>query len=132
MFREFIMPYTVECWEWARSQGMFIELHSCGLTQQYIEEFVEMGLDAWTPQPINDLDMLTKNYAEKIAFTVWLPEIAGIKSEREVREFMRKFVDKYAPRGKIIAGPIMNEDEKIRLAAFEELYNYSSEFYAKR
>ena len=132
MFREFIMPYTIECLDWVHQQGKFIELHSCGLTQQYIEEFVEMGIDAWTPQPINDMDMLTRNYADKIAFTVWLPEIAEAKSEKEARELIRKFVDTFAPRGKIIAGPIANADETISLAALHELYNYSSEFYAKK
>jgi len=132
MFREFIMPYTIECWDWVHKQGKFVELHSCGLTEQYIEEFVEMGVDAWTPQAINDLDNLTKNYAEKIVFTVWLPEIAQAKSEKEARELIRKFVDKYAPRGKIVAGPIGHEDTEIKRAALHELYNYSSEFYAKK
>ena len=132
MYREFIMPYTKPCWDWVHQSGRFIELHSCGLTQQYIEEFVEMGLDAWTPQPINDLDMLTKKYGEKIALTVQQPEIAGAASEKEARELVRKFVDTYAPRGKIVSGPINNTDEKIKKAALEELYNYSSEFYAKR
>jgi len=132
MFREFIMPYTKECWDWVHNSGRFVELHSCGLTQQYIEEFVEMGLDAWTPQPINDLDMLTKKYGEKICLTVNQPEIGEAKSEKEARELIRKFVDKYAPRGKIVSGPIANRDEKIMKAALEELYNYSSEFYAKR
>jgi hypothetical protein len=132
MFREFIMPYTKRCWDWVHDSGRFIELHSCGLTQQYIDEFVEMGLDAWTPQPINDLDMLTKKYGEKICLTVNQPEIAAASSEKEARELIRKFVDKYAPRGKVISGPITNADDKIRNAALEELYNYSSEFYTKR
>jgi len=132
MFREFIMPYTKECWDWVHSTGRFVELHSCGLTQQYIEEFVEMGLDAWTPQGINDLDMLTAGYGEKIALTVPVEGIGEAKSTIEARELIRKFVDKYAPRGKIVAGSIMNPDTKVREAALEELYNYSSEFYAKR
>ena len=132
MFREFILPYTKECLDWVHDSGKFVELHSCGLTQQYIEEFIEMGIDAWTPQGINDLDMLTEKYADKIALTVSIPQIAEIKSEKEAREGVRKFVDKYAPRGKIVAGSIMNKDEKIRLAAIEELYNYSSEYYAKK
>ena len=131
MFREFIMPYAQECWDWVHETGRFVELHSCGLTQQYIEEFVEMGLDAWTPQGINDLDMLTEKYAEKIALTVPIRGIAEASSEEEARDAVRKFVDKYAPRGKIVAGSIMSRDDKIRLAALEELYNYSSEFYAK-
>ena len=132
MFREFIMPYAKACWDWVHDTGRFVELHSCGLTQQYINEFVEMGLDAWTPQAINDIDALTLNYAEKIAFTVPVNGIADASSGKEAREIIRKFVDKYAPRGKIISGSIMVKDEEIRNAALEELYNYSSDFYAKR
>lgn len=132
MFREFLMPYTKRCWDWVHEQGKFVELHSCGLTQQYIEEFVEMGLDAWTPQDINDLDMLTRKYAEKIALTVSVPQVNEAKSAKEAREHIRKFVDTYAPRGKVICGSIMNPDPEITKAAMEELYNYSSDFYAKR
>lgn len=132
MYREFIMPYTKRCWDWVHEQGKFVELHSCGLTQQYIEEFVEMGLDAWTPQPINDLDMLTRKYGEKIALTVTMPGVNEASSEKEARELVRKFVDEYAPRGKVIANIISNPDAAISKAAMEELYNYSSEFYAKR
>lgn len=131
MFREFIMPYTKQIWDYVHSTGRFVELHSCGLTQQYIEEFVEMGLDAWTPQPINDLDMLTAKYGDKICLTVTIDGVADATSTGEVRELVRKFVDKYAPRGKIVANSIMNKDPEIVKAAYEELYNYSSEFYAK-
>ena len=132
MYQEFIMPYAKRVFDWVHGTGRYIELHSCGLTQQYIEEFIEMGLDAWTPQPINDLDMLTEKYGDKIALTVMVDGVGTAKSEGEARQIIRSFVDKYAPRGKVIAGPIMNPDEKIRKAALEALYNYSSEFYAKK
>jgi hypothetical protein len=132
MFREFIMPYTKRIWDYIHETGRYVELHSCGLTQQYIDEFVEMGLDAWTPQPINDLDMLSAKYADRIVLTVMVNGIGAVKSESAARQIIRTFVDKYGPRGKIIAGPIMNPDEAVTKAALEELYNYSSDFYAKR
>ncbi|MDR2502373.1 MAG: methyltransferase [Oscillospiraceae bacterium] len=132
MFREFIMPVTKAVWDFTHAQGKFVELHSCGLTQQYIKEFVEMGLDAWTPQPINDFDMLTRDYGEKIAITVPIEGILDVKSTNEARECIRKYVDKYAPRGKLVASPFYLPDMEVQKAALEELYNYSSEFYAKR
>ena len=94
MFREFIMPYTKRVWDHVHDTGRYIELHSCGLTQQYIEEFVEMGLDAWTPQPINDLDMLTEKYGDKISLTVTIPGLETAKTEAEVRKAVKEFVDK--------------------------------------
>ncbi|MDR0838505.1 MAG: methyltransferase [Oscillospiraceae bacterium] len=132
MFREFIMPVTQPIWDFCHEQGKYVELHSCGLTQQYIKEFVEMGLDAWTPQDINDYDMLTRDYGEKIAITVPVAGVGEAKSEKEAREAVRKYVDTFAPRGKLVAGAFMNPDAAIHAAALEELYNYSSEFYAKR
>jgi hypothetical protein len=132
MFREFIMPVTQPIWDFTHEQGKFVELHSCGLTQQYINEFVEMGLDAWTPQPINDFDMLTRDFGEKIAITVPIDGVNETKDPKEARELVRKYVDKFAPRGKLVAASIFNPDPEVMKATLEELYNYSSEFYAKR
>lgn len=131
MFREFIMEPTKEIWDWVHRQGRYVELHSCGMSQQYIEEFVEMGLDAWTPQPINDMDMLTEKYADRICLTVDIDGIKEAETEQEVRKAVRGFVDKYAPRGKIVAGVIECRSEALDRAAYEELYSYSSEYYQK-
>ncbi|KPU42532.1 methylcobalamin:coenzyme M methyltransferase [Oxobacter pfennigii] len=130
MFREAIMPQTKRIWDFIKSQGKFIELHSCGLTQQYIEEIIEMGCDAWTPQAINDFDMLTEKYGNKIALTVPVAGMDKAATEEEARQLARQFVDKFAPRGRIIAGFMMNPNPAISQAASDELYKYSSEFYA--
>jgi len=132
MFREAIMPQTKRIWDFVHSQGKFIELHSCGLTQQYIEEILEMGCDAWTPQPINDFDMLTEKYGDKITLGIPVPGIPEAKTEDEARELVRAFVDKYAPKGRVIAQMFPgNPDPAIADAAHDELYKYSSSFYAK-
>ena len=38
---------------------------------------------------------------------------------------------KYAPRGRIMAGAIMNPNPEMTKAAKDELYHYSSAYYAK-
>ncbi len=133
MFREMFMPYTKRVWDYVHEQGKYVELHSCGLTQQYIEEFIEMGLDAWAPQPINDLDMLTAKYGDKISLTVAIPGINEAKTEAEVRACVRSFVDDYAPRGhRVVANGINTIPNRDLIpAALEELYYDSLEFYAK-
>ncbi|MDR3209443.1 MAG: methyltransferase [Oscillospiraceae bacterium] len=132
MFREFIMPYTKPVVDYIHARGKFVELHSCGLTQQYIREIVEMGLDAWTPQPINDFDTLTREYGEKIAITVPIEGLELARDEKTARALVRKFVDTYAPRGKLVANTVATPDPAVTRAALEELYNYSTEFYLKR
>lgn len=133
MFREFIMPYTKKIIEFIHSTGRYVELHSCGKNQQYIEEFIEMGLDAWYPQNINDLDMLTEKYGDKMSFAVDVGKENDMPtSEAEVRQLIRQFVDTYAPRGgKVVASFRYFQDEALKKVAFEEMYNYSSAFYAK-
>ncbi|MCL2110785.1 MAG: methyltransferase [Clostridiales bacterium] len=131
MFRETLMPNTKRIWDWVHEQGKFVELHSCGLTQQYIEEIIEMGCDAWTPQTNNDLDMLTEKYGDKITLTVPMEGVETAKSADEARRLVRCFVDKYAPRGRIVAGKLFEVPPEICDAAYEELYIYSSEYYAR-
>jgi uroporphyrinogen-III decarboxylase len=131
MFRETIMPPTKRIWDFVHSTGRFIELHSCGLTQQYIEEIIEMGADAWTPQEINDFDMLTEKYGKQIAITVPIRGVDTAQNEDEAREAVRAFVDKYAPRGKLIATVPFNQNFALTAAAGDELYRYSSAYYAK-
>jgi hypothetical protein len=132
MFRKSIMPQTKRIWDFIHSQGKFIELHSCGLTQQYIEEIIEMGCDAWTPQDINDFDMLTEKYGDKITITVPVRGLDTAQSGDEARKLVREFVDKYAPRGRVMSSFLMNPDPSIASAAEDELYNYSSSFYASK
>lgn len=130
MFRDAIMPQTKRILDFVHSQGKFVELHSCGLTQQYIEEIIEMGFDAWTPQDINNFDMLTEKYGHKIAITVPVAGLDKATSEDSARKLVREFVDKYAPRGRVLAGFMRNLDATIADAAKDELYNYSTAYYA--
>jgi predicted aconitase with swiveling domain len=131
MFRETLMPHTKEIWDYVHAEGKFVELHSCGLTQQYIGEIIEMGCDAWTPQTNNDLDMLTRDYGERIALTVPIDGVETAATTAEARRLVRVFVDKYAPRGRIVAGGIWGAPEEITAAVYEELYEYSAAFYAR-
>jgi hypothetical protein len=131
MFRETLMPHTKEIFDFVHESERFVELHSCGLTQQYIEEIIEMGCDAWTPQTNNDLDMLTEKYGRNITLTVPIEGIETAENANEARRLVRAFVDKYAPRGRIIAGKIGEASQEIQDAAYDELYEYSSSYYAK-
>jgi uroporphyrinogen-III decarboxylase len=131
MFKEMIKPQAKRIIQYLRSRGKYVELHSCGLTQQYIEDLVDMGLTAWTPQAINDFDRLKRDWGDKMTFTI---PIAGLDkpgiTEGEVRSLVRAFVDAYAGRGRVLAS-VMVQDPDVRKAAYDELYEYSSAHYAK-
>ena len=77
--------------------------------------------------------MLTEKYGDKLSLTVEVPGLANATDEDTVRKTIRDFVDKYAPRGhRVVASGLMALPNKdLMPAALEELYYYSSEYYAK-
>lgn len=132
MFLEMIYPYAKKVMDYVHSQGKYIELHSCGLTQQYVKYFKDMGINLWTPQPINSSDMLKRDFNKDLSFCFAVTGLdkEGI-TESETRQIIRDFVDNYAPGGKVMA-QILGVDPKITEIALDELYRYSKEFYENK
>lgn len=131
MFQNLIKPQTRRIIEFIKSKGKYVELHSCGMCQQYVPDFIDMGINSWTPQECNDLEMLKKQFGDKITFNM---PIQGLDNpnitEEEARRLTREFVDKFAGRGNVLATVGMCTPE-IHRAVLDELYTYSSEHYAR-
>ncbi|NLM46760.1 MAG: methyltransferase [Firmicutes bacterium] len=132
MFRKQIMPATKRFLDFVKSQGKFIELHSCGKNIQYVPMMIEMGIDMWTPQyNANDLDYLYTHYGKDMTFAFPLI-LKPDWQEGEIRKAVRDFVDRYGETGRVMCW-IMTENnnaeqEKI---ARDELYHYSLAYYNK-
>ncbi|MCL1802824.1 MAG: methyltransferase [Eubacteriaceae bacterium] len=135
MFRELLMPPTKRVFDFIKSQGKYIELHSCGKNMQYMDEFIELGVDMWSPQlsGANDPRWLKENYGDKMTFSF---PVEGLNEpdidEATARQRVRDFVDFYGIGGRMVAGIRLGPDKAdIAQACREELYSYSKEFYAK-
>ena len=131
MYKEMIFPYAKKVIDFIKSEGKFVELHSCGLNQQYMPFFIELGIDIWTPQSINDSDMLKKTYGDNFGFCF---AVTGLEdpniSEEKARQIIRDFVNKYGAGGRTMA-QILGPTPEITAICLDELYKYSSEFYSK-
>ena len=130
MFEEMIMPHTKRILDYARSQGKFIELHSCGNNESYVPFMIQMGVDMWTPQPsANDKDFLFETYNTKITFGFDVP-LDPEMNESEVRAAVRTFVDRYGKNGRVMAWIVPDTISPDLLpAARDELYQYSLAYY---
>ena len=129
MFREQIMPATKRFFDYVKSQGKFIELHSCGANTQYCEEMIEMGIDMWSPQMnCNDADVLYENFADRMGFTFNI-DILPTDNEQQIREKCDAFVEKYGAKGRIMASA-WAAPEQSAIAA-DEIYNFSLNYYNK-
>ena len=129
MFREQIMPATRRIMDYIKSQGKYIELHSCGKNIQYVPEMIELGIDMWTPQVgINEPDFLVATYGDRMTFAFDMP-IAPEATEAQIRQQTRDFVDRFGAKGRVMCW-IMGTPEQSAIAN-DELYTYSSAYYKK-
>lgn len=129
MFREQIMPATKRIMDYIKSQGKFIELHSCGKNIQYVPEMIELGIDMWTPQVgINEPDFLVEHYGDRMTFAFDMP-IAPNATESQIRQQTRDFVDRFGAKGRVMCW-IMGTPDQSAIAG-DELYTYSSAYYKK-
>ncbi len=129
MFREQIMPATRRFTDYVKSQGKFLELHSCGNNIQYVPEMIELGFDMWTPQEnCNDPEALYEQYGDKMTFAFGL-NTRNEKDEAGIRDAVRAYVEKYGAKGRWMVR-IMDTPERSRIAR-DELYRYSLDYYNK-
>ncbi|ACL19170.1 hypothetical protein Dhaf_1110 [Desulfitobacterium hafniense DCB-2] len=106
-FRKIIKPHTKRMYDAIRSLGMQPIQHTCGYAQDVIEDFIEMGAQAWTSvQPTNDIVALQKKYGDKISFiggfnTNGRAAQVDATDEEIVKEVYRT-LDTYGPQGSFI------------------------------
>ncbi len=94
--REMVMPYLKRVIDHCHELGLYFELHSCGMCEEMVPLFVEMGVDLWCGQNINDFDMLIERHKnDPIAFGVGCDPIPQDASEEEIRAMAKAWVDKY-------------------------------------
>lgn len=95
-YREMLLPYYERIINKVHELGMWFELHSCGKNQTLVPIYLEMGVDLWCPQTMNDIDMLLETYKdEPIAFGVPEPVLAPDASEDEIKAAAKEWVEKY-------------------------------------
>lgn len=130
MFRNQIMPATKRFFDYLKSEGKFIELHSCGKNIQYVPEMIEMGIDLWSPQlTVNDPDELYQKFGDKMSFTFDLC-IDKNDDDSRIHDKVCSFVDHYGATGRVMASARGVTPEQ-RTVIAEELYRYSLNYYNK-
>ena len=99
IFREFFKPYYKELIDHTHNLGMHFWLHSCGNIEQFIPEFIEIGLDVL--HPIQKYTMDEREIAEKFGknICIWagmdVQRIIPYGTAEDVRKEVRFMFDTY-------------------------------------
>jgi len=94
---ECIIPYIRKVVEAAHAEGIFMEMHSCGIIMPLIPGLISTGIDTWRGQPLNDKLALVNTYGDRFKFGVEIREDGPVTDERlaeMVAAFKRDYTGK--------------------------------------
>ncbi|MCL2632698.1 MAG: hypothetical protein FWD45_06415 [Coriobacteriia bacterium] len=106
-YREMIAPYQGQIFDRINAAGIICELHCCGRAEDFVADWVKMGLAAWNPaQTMNDLQALQARYGFDFIIDGGYDSQSRINTkgakEEDVRASIRLSFEKYAPAGNFI------------------------------
>lgn len=106
-FRALIKPQTKRMFDAVKAYGMQPIQHTCGYAEQFIEDFIDIGAQAWTSvQPTNDIVKLIQKYGDKITIMGGFDtngRAAQVDAtDEEIIKEIHRTIDTYGPLGSFI------------------------------
>ena len=112
VYREFIMPYEIECVEAAHAAGLYISFHNCGRGTKFLEDMVATGADALETitSSGNRGDFELANVKRRVDRAICLfggfnERLLTTDQPEEVQDEVRRCIDAAADGGRYILRP---------------------------
>ena len=140
MHRKLIKPFQKLHCDIALESGCIIDRHDCGKSEQYIDDWLELGVSSWNPVQItNDCIGIKNKYLGKLALAGCWDSQGPISSkfvdDNKLKDALAEYVDTFAPGGgfSFFAGisgsmddPAANEKREVVKAFY---YDYARDWY---
>ena len=141
-YQNLVLPFHRRIAELALENGVFIQKHDCGRCEDFIEDWIDMGVTAWDPaQPSNDLKGIKEKYGRRLIIAGgWDsqgPASFPETDERIFKDLLAEYVDTLAPNGGFIfaayvAGQTGDPEVKRRNEMIRDFYqDYARDWYAR-
>ena len=127
---ELIVPAMKKFTDFLHSKGLYADLHSCGKNGKQVPNMIAAGWDSWTPQLMNDIDAIYKEYGDKIIISP-VPQISFTDEDSEElqRESARAYAEAYCKPDAPTFFPQVYCGHMLTKAFREELYIQSRKAY---
>ncbi len=104
MYRDLIKPFHAQQAKIGTELGLKVDMHNCGRCEDFIDDWMEMGVVSWNPaQTSNDLLGIKKKYGNRLILTgCWdaRGELADPDvTEETVKASVRRTIETFAPGG---------------------------------
>ncbi|MBR6522048.1 MAG: hypothetical protein IKT47_05205 [Oscillospiraceae bacterium] len=116
IYREFFKPYHKRMCDIALENGCRIVRHDCGKSEQFVDDWLEIGVQGWNPfQVSNDCVGIKKKYGHLLTLDgAWDGMSALACTEEELWAKLEEYADTFLPGGRFIfaasAGGLLNAD----------------------
>ncbi len=113
-WRDIIKPSLKKVVDACHDLGMMYEHHSCGHIAPLMDDFIELGIDAWNPcQYTNNPDRLFEKYAGKITFVGAFNDRMHVDPSATPEDNKRAIdhsIETYGPIGSWVPMPSVGEE----------------------
>jgi len=140
MYRDIIKPFHKLHCDIALEAGSVVVRHDCGKSEQFIDDWLELGISDWNPaQTTNDCKAIKKKYAGRLALAgCWDSSYWSTQTEineKELTDALMEYVDTFAPGGGFTFAvplpmtPKTPTDEKKRDIITKFYHDYARDWY---
>ncbi len=140
MFRDLIKPFMKQHCDIALENGLYIQVHDCGRCEDFIDDWIEIGITAWDPaQIMNDLQGIRKKYGRKLIICGgwdYSGPVSWLDTDDQVlKDALKEYVDTFAPGGGFafmasVMGAIGDENAKRKMKIIDDFYlSYARDYY---
>lgn len=104
IYREFFKPFHKLHCDIARENGVRILRHDCGKSEQFIDDWLELGVVSWNPcQVSNDMPAVKKKYGDRLTLEgAWDTVAAITMSDDELIAAMDEYCKTFLPGGRCV------------------------------
>ena len=144
IYRDLIKPFHKLHCDIVRDAGCVVMRHDCGKSEQFIDDWIEIGVQDWNPvQTSNDCKAIKQKYVGKLALSgCWDTSKWSTKTtidEKELMDDLVEYVDTFAPGGGFtfaaaMGVPMPNETEvskQRREITTKFYYDYARDWYKR-
>jgi len=96
--RRTLVPHIKRVVDFCHENGIFFELHSCGMIEDLVPAMIEAGVDCWAGQVMNDRVKLFNLYGDKIAIGYTISARDVEEGKKEIKAVMDQIRPSYGEK----------------------------------
>jgi len=137
MYRRLFKPFhKIHC-DYAIERGAKVERHDCGRSEQFVDDWIELGIRGWNPiQDTNDCKGIKKKYLGRMCLSGCWDSHVPQETDQELKDALAEYTDTFAPGGGFVFAAMPNgsmaqtPEAQHRMEIVQNFYNdYVRDYY---